>query len=685
MSLVNRNGFTVQIMVSGSGDPAGVGFVAGHRHVVTCAHVVNKALGRRPREQERPAPGQLVLVEFVLLGGSGRGPVRRCRVEVWEPPPREGRDDGDDVAGLLIQGEGLPERAGPARLLDPLDQAIFNDPATKLFGFPSAPYRRPAGEWASCRLRGLVRGGMLQLEASADSVPVRPGFSGSPVVKRDGSGDAVIGMLVVAPDDEARDAYALPISRVLSAWPEVMRRREEAGTAPSSSAIPGSGATMGNVLGQLGQTAIQEALASLGADQSWAREPWTAEALHRLEGHLASQEDSTARTWVLRTVGDALVALETVKLLKSRRDLTSSLLRQALITLRASGALPSPVPACRTETEAVEAVAFGYPSDEPDCRQQMARFVLLMLAPGTGQIAEAISGDDEERAFRLWAGSDSIGWLQVNDAERFVRTVRRGQHLRLVVGLHTSLAGDWPESMEAWLRLDGEPYDHASFPLSTIDKAGAEKALGSALAWAHGLARDNLDGLELRRVDIAAPTKLLLSWRPEESVIGGALLGVRHDVIVHWSERLNPPEWRRWILDEASWRLANIDGRLSAAPVDWLTEEHTKHPDHLSGRLHAGHFMRAIGLDHQPDPQVMELLFSYIPIVLWPGTAAALPAPLRSFLDRCWETLPAGFLEAYRARWKEGRHTEDLAALRAVWDDSEWLKFCGECSRNAYL
>jgi hypothetical protein len=404
-----------------------------------------------------------------------------------------------------------------------------------------------------------------------------------------------------------------------------------------------------------------------------------------LEGHLASQEHSTARSWALRTVADALIALETVQLLKSRRELESGLLRRALATLRASGWLQIPVlPPCRTETEAVEAVAFGYPSDEPDCRQQMARFVLLLLAPNTGQVAEATRGTDEERGFRLWAESDSIGWMQVNGAARFVGSLRRKQHLRLIIGMQASLAGDWPESLEAWLRLDGEPYDHEVFPLPNIDRAGAEKALEAALAWAHGLVRNGLDGLELRRVDIAAPTSLLLSWRPEETVVGGALLGVRHDVVAHWSERLNPPDWQRWILEEASWRLDNIAGHLPEAPVDWLTEEHTRHPEHLSRLLRAGHFIRAIGLEHHPSPQVMELLFSYIPVVLWPGTEAARFPGLRSHVDGWWETLPEGFLTAYRAAWKEGSQTEELAAVRAVWDDSDWLRFCGECSGRGY-
>ena len=114
----NREGFTIRVQRSGSAAPAGVGFVVDETHIVTCAHVVNTALGRDQRAQERPGPLVRVQVDFPMLGGAGGAPSRSCAVQAWAPPPLCGVSGGD-VAGLVVVGEGLPGRAGPARLTDP--------------------------------------------------------------------------------------------------------------------------------------------------------------------------------------------------------------------------------------------------------------------------------------------------------------------------------------------------------------------------------------------------------------------------------------------------------------------------------------------------------------------------------------------------------------------------------------
>jgi hypothetical protein len=46
--------------------PAGVGFVVDERHIVTCAHVVNTALARDQRAQDKPAP-----IRALIETGSG--------------------------------------------------------------------------------------------------------------------------------------------------------------------------------------------------------------------------------------------------------------------------------------------------------------------------------------------------------------------------------------------------------------------------------------------------------------------------------------------------------------------------------------------------------------------------------------------------------------------------------------
>ena len=56
---------------------AGLGLLVGASQLVTCAHVVNAAMGRGLREQAHPGESDLVQVEFPLLPGS---PVRNARV-----------------------------------------------------------------------------------------------------------------------------------------------------------------------------------------------------------------------------------------------------------------------------------------------------------------------------------------------------------------------------------------------------------------------------------------------------------------------------------------------------------------------------------------------------------------------------------------------------------------------------
>ncbi len=214
-----REGFVVRVLRTGSALPAGVGFVVGDRHVLTCAHVVNAALGRAQRDQEAPGEQVRVQVEFPLLGDPEGAPLRSCRVQVWVPPPVLGVAGGD-VAGLVLVGEGLPVGAGPARLAEAVD---VRDAEVDLFGYPGEPLRRD-GAWACCRLGGAVGGGMIQLDADSEAAfRAQPGYSGSPAVVADGVGDAVVGMLAVASRDaEVRDAYAIPVARLVDAWPEVL-------------------------------------------------------------------------------------------------------------------------------------------------------------------------------------------------------------------------------------------------------------------------------------------------------------------------------------------------------------------------------------------------------------------------------------------------------------------------------
>ncbi len=218
MSRVGREGFVVRVLRVGSQSPAGVGFVVGARHIVTCAHVVNVALGREVRAQEAPGPGVRVPVDFPVLGDAQGAPSRSCRIAVWVAPPVAGVMGGD-VVGLVLVGESLPEGAGPARLAE---AGELRDVEVAVFGYPGQPPRL-AGVWAACRLRGAVGAGMVQLDTGSESAfRVQPGYSGSPAVLTNGVGDGVVGMLAAAGHDAERDAYAIPVAHLVRAWPEVL-------------------------------------------------------------------------------------------------------------------------------------------------------------------------------------------------------------------------------------------------------------------------------------------------------------------------------------------------------------------------------------------------------------------------------------------------------------------------------
>ena len=155
--------------------------------------------------------------------------------------------------------------------------------------------------------------------------------------------------------------------------------------------------------------------------------------------------------------------------------LKTSRLSHALAALWADEGWLSPVPPSPRLVDAVDQVAFCYPESHPDCRAWMAKFVWMMMS-------EAGVEADDDRLVR-WA--DAIDAQQeVADAMEPVRKMRERQRLRLVISL-PSLAGDWPQTLEAWLYWDEKLCEHESFPCQTVDQPGTENALRDVLGGAH--------------------------------------------------------------------------------------------------------------------------------------------------------------------------------------------------------
>ncbi|HJT03478.1 MAG TPA: trypsin-like peptidase domain-containing protein, partial [Pseudonocardiaceae bacterium] len=203
----------VRLVVWASGRPtAGLGVLVGARQVVTCAHVVNTALGWGKREQARPDSSAVVQVEFPLVAGA---PVRTGQVAAWVPPPLRGAGEGD-VAGLVLSEEA-PVAATPARFTA---EAVAPGSPLRVFGYPQTP-PQAHGAWVDVDLKGDVGGQLIQVESRSDqTIKAQPGYSGSPVWQ-DNTG-LVIGLLQATPsaDEPDRDAYLLSTGLVAEAWEE---------------------------------------------------------------------------------------------------------------------------------------------------------------------------------------------------------------------------------------------------------------------------------------------------------------------------------------------------------------------------------------------------------------------------------------------------------------------------------
>lgn len=231
MVYADRERFTVRVLRRGSAVAVGMGFIIADGYVVTCAHVVNAALGLNERSQDKPGPEDLIEVDFPTLSPSVTAATCKYEVVSWHPPPPGTGVSVSDVAGLVIAaGERTPPEAGPARLIDP---SAVRDAQVSVFGYPPSDERTyPQGGWARHRALGGVGGGLLQLEAVPGAAfTAQPGFSGSPVVAVFEGGDVVIGMFTAGwLYGREPDSLAIPVSELARAWPDAI----EASAKPAS-------------------------------------------------------------------------------------------------------------------------------------------------------------------------------------------------------------------------------------------------------------------------------------------------------------------------------------------------------------------------------------------------------------------------------------------------------------------
>lgn len=191
---------------------AGTGFFVGDRYVLTCAHVIDDALGRNRGDAAQP--GDEIRLDLPFLDRTGLS----GRVVAWRakhPLDDLERDPVSDIAVLALSEPvpgGLATRA-----------AVLSRPAVgtgfQTFGFPGG---MDNGVEAGDELRMTDAGGWHQLrDTQAHSSFVEAGFSGAPVLALapDREGRArLLGMVVAADvDPDKRLAFAIPTATLARA------------------------------------------------------------------------------------------------------------------------------------------------------------------------------------------------------------------------------------------------------------------------------------------------------------------------------------------------------------------------------------------------------------------------------------------------------------------------------------
>ncbi|MQY10615.1 hypothetical protein SRB5_07260 [Streptomyces sp. RB5] len=166
----------------------GAGFVLGPDTVLTCAHVVNAALGRDMLEPGSPGGADLAVQ---IHHGAGS---RRCdaRVAHWIPP----RDrDGGPVSPRAVEWLG---DLAVLRVAAPPDEPLQAPPrASMAFGQNVRAWHGGgrAATFADLRVTSLHRS-LGYLDGAATGMAVGPGYSGGPLWCR--SERAVVGLVVAA-------------------------------------------------------------------------------------------------------------------------------------------------------------------------------------------------------------------------------------------------------------------------------------------------------------------------------------------------------------------------------------------------------------------------------------------------------------------------------------------------------
>ena len=186
------------------GRVVGAGFLVGERHILTCAHVISKALDLDGSTVDPPTG--IVSLNFPRLSPRT---LLTATIVLWCPPSIDGTGD---LAGLELEHE---PPTGAERVRFASAENVWKHD----FGILGFPEGYDDGVWATGRLLRRQASNWIQIEdIKAQGIAVGPGFSGAPVWDEQLQG--VVGMVVAAsrPAD-TRTAFVIPLDVLATAWP----------------------------------------------------------------------------------------------------------------------------------------------------------------------------------------------------------------------------------------------------------------------------------------------------------------------------------------------------------------------------------------------------------------------------------------------------------------------------------
>ncbi|XCN71833.1 MAG: trypsin-like peptidase domain-containing protein [Candidatus Electrothrix aestuarii] len=136
----------------------GVGFLVTPKHIMTCAHVVNDALGESQNNPNRPDAE--IILDFPLVKNQ---PLLRAKILHWLPG-QEDNSGGDiqDIAVLeLLADTPLPSSLHPAALvLTEQQEGSQAEAKVRMCGFPEGTDQ---GTYTNGLLQGVTAGGLIEI------------------------------------------------------------------------------------------------------------------------------------------------------------------------------------------------------------------------------------------------------------------------------------------------------------------------------------------------------------------------------------------------------------------------------------------------------------------------------------------------------------------------------------------